>query len=61
MPKRKTGHRLVHVRISAAQHDNLTAESEEQAETMSTIIRAAIRHYLANTDLTIAPEDRLPQ
>lgn len=61
MPKRKTGHKLLAVRMSSEQHKNLTADADEQAESVSTVVRAAIRTWLDNTDFTVKPEDRLPQ
>ena len=60
MPKPKTGHKLLNVRVSAEQHKNLIADASEQAESVSTVVRAAIRTWLENTDFQVKPEDRLP-
>lgn len=61
MPKPKTGHKLLNVRVSADTHRKLEREAKECEESVSTLLRAAIRHLLANDDLCVEPADRLPQ
>ena len=61
MPKPKTGHKLLNVRVSAEQHKALLSEAKECNESVSTLIRASIRNLLGNQDLVIEACDRLPQ
>jgi len=61
MPKPRTGHKLLNVRISAEQHKALLAEAKECNESASTILRAALRYFLSDSDMVIEPVDRLPQ